>query len=71
MKLELIELLSLMMPSKCNWEAGPGKGISACEKCIDDGYFHAILDKIFSFVRNRLQFCHYEKLFICIKSYEF
>ena len=53
MKLELIELLSLMMPSKCNWEAGPGKGISACEKCIDDGYFHGILDKIFSCVRNR------------------
>ena len=53
MKLELIELLNLMMPSKRNWEVGPGKGITTCEKCIDDGYFHIILDKIFSCVRNR------------------
>ena len=53
MKLELIELLSLMMPSKRNWEVGPGKGITSCEKSIDDGYFHIILDKIFSCVRNR------------------
>ena len=49
MKLVLIELLGLIIPSKCNWEAGPGKGISAREKCIDDG----TLNKIFSCVRNR------------------
>ena len=49
MNLELNELLGLMMPSKCNWEAGPGKGISACEKCIDDGCFDTILNKIHIF----------------------
>ena len=32
------------MPSKRDWEAGPGKRVSACEKFIDDTdrYFHTI-----------------------------
>ena len=38
------------MPSKRDWEAGPGKRVSACEKFIDDRYFHTISNLKYSLV---------------------
>ena len=50
------------MPSKRDWEAGPGKRVSAFEKCIDDRYFHTISNEIFSCVRNQWQISLYGKV---------